>query len=338
MRGEALRRLGHELVEVDSSYTPKALTGLAFRVCRRLNHAIDLTSANWQLLQSVLTHQPKVVWIDKGLCIKPGTIRRLRAIRPEVQIVHYSPDDMTGGRHNQSRHYLQSIPLYDMHVTTKSFNVQELYSLGAKAVLFLNNAYSSVTHRPIEVSPDDRRKLGGDVGFIGAFEKDRAESLLFLAGQGVSLRVWGWGKGWEHWAKRNPNSNLRVESRAVWGDEYARALCSFKINLGFLRKANRDVQTTRSIEIPACAQFMLAERTDEHLELFKEGVEAEFFGDNNELLSKCKYYLSQPEQRRRIGAAGRQRCLQSKYCYEAHVEAVLDELMKPKRATTIVCS
>jgi spore maturation protein CgeB len=97
------------------------------------------------------------------------------------------------------------------------------------------------------------------------------------------------------------------------GDAYARAINCFDINLAFLRKLNRDLQTTRSVEIPACGAFMLAERTDEHRALFEEGVEAEYFADDDELLAKVRRYLEAPELRHAVATAGRQRCIDSGY-------------------------
>lgn len=89
---------------------------------------------------------------------------------------------------------------------------------------------------------------------------------------------------------------------------------------------NFDQQTTRSVEIPACQGFMLAERTQEHLNLFEENKEACYFSLNEELLEKCRYYLQHEDERMCIAKAGRQRCIDSGYSYKKRIEAVLMEM------------
>jgi spore maturation protein CgeB len=140
-----------------------------------------------------------------------------------------------------------------------------------------------------------------------------------LAESGIPVRVWG-----TNWHKlKKKNELLKLEETPVHGAEYARALCSFDINLGFLRKYARDLQTTRSVEIPACGAFMLAERTNEHRSLFEEGREAEFFESDEELLGKVRYYLEHPEERVRIALAGRERCVTGRYSNHDRLSALL---------------
>lgn len=312
MRMRALQHNGHLIYSIDTTPGPMAWPiSLWSRVARKAGRPLDDASANNRLLTAAREHKPDMVWIDKGLTVWPRTLVALREINPKILIVGYSPDDM-GGRHNQSKYFLQGLPHYDIFFTTKTFNVPELKAMGAQRVAFIGNGFDPMTHRPMPVSARAREALGGPVGFIGAWEKDRADQMTSLARQGIPVRMWGWA-GRSGWGSDIPN--LRVENRPLWGDTYAEAICHFDINLCFLRKQNRDRQTTRSIEIPACGAFMLAERTDEHQALFVEGKEAEFFGSSEELIDKVRYYLSHEDARKQIAAAGRERCLRSGYSY-----------------------
>ena len=117
--------------------------------------------------------------------------------------------------------------------------------------------------------------------------------MLFLAKNNIKVRVWG--NNWQKYQNKHPN--LLVESRPVINDDFIRVINATRINLNFLRRANRDKHTSRSLEIPACQGFMLAERTDEHLQLFEEGKEAEFFDSQEELLSKIQSYLKNDNKR-----------------------------------------
>ena len=59
--------------------------------------------------------------------------------------------------------------------------------------------------------------------------------------------------------------------------------------------------------------MLLAERTEDHLRLFEEGAEAEFFNGPEELADKLRRYLADDAARARVAAAGRVRCLRDRY-------------------------
>ena len=94
--------------------------------------------------------------------------------------------------------------------------------------------------------------------------------------------------------------------------------------LGLLYRENRDLQTSRSFEIPACGGFMLAERTEEHRMYFEEDKEAAYFDSFDELISKLRFYISHESVRLRIARAGYQRCLDSPYRYTDRARFALD--------------
>jgi spore maturation protein CgeB len=108
---------------------------------------------------------------------------------------------------------------------------------------------------------------------------------------------------------------------------YTKAICATRINLGFLRRLNRDQQTDRSVEIPACGGFMLAERSDEHRRLFVEGIEAEFFSSPEELVEKTRFYLADETRRAAVAQAGRRRCLESDYTHLNRVRFMLADVL-----------
>ena len=322
-RMRALRDLGHDVVGVNTAeYRKSSRWGEQwYRLRNKLDWPADRAEINRLVTRRVFDESFDVLWADKALTLWPETLVELKRKRPELTIVGYSPDDM-GGSHNQSRYFLQSLPHYDLYITTKSFNVAELRELGCPRVVFVAKAFDPQTHRPMNLTSQERVELGAPVGFIGGCEGARARSILSLADSGIPVRVYG--DGWERLRKASPG--VTVSGPSMYGDLYARIICAFDINLAFLRKISRDLQTARSIEIPACGAFMLAERTDEHLELFEEGQEAEFFGSDEELREKVRFYLDHPQARQRIAQAGRERCLRGGYSNHHRLQWMIDQI------------
>lgn len=278
----------------------------------------DSTDANQKIITILKNKSFDVLWIDKGITIYSKTLKLAKKLQPAIKIISYSPDNMAL-RHNQSRQYLESLSYYDYIITNKSYIIEDMKRLGAKEIIFVNNTFEPTFHYPHNISNQDIERLGGDVGFIGAWEQERCESILYLANHGIKVRVWGGGKWLEY---KNYSPNLKIERKGLYSDDYCKALRTFKINLCFLRKMNFDQQTTRSVEIPACGGFMLAERTQEHQSMFQENVEAVFFSSNEELLEKCQYYLTHEEEREKKAQTGRLRCLKSDYSNEGMIKKV----------------
>lgn len=321
-RCSALEDLGHmcHRIDVSAALKSKGVQRLYRAASRRLTGYIGVRLGNREIIDALGREPFDVLWVDRGINITAETLARVRSDFPQVRRVGYSPDDMMNP-HNLTREFREALPEYEIFFTTKSYNVAELTELGCPRVEFVDNAYHPAIHKPHELTPAERVALGGPIGFIGACESERARSLDVLARNDIPVKVYC--EGWDAWVAQN-DSPIRVAGGSQHGDAFARVICAFDINLCFLRKVNRDLQTTRSIEVPACGSFLLAERTDEHLRLFEEGREAEFFSSDDELLEKVRYYLDHPEERARIAAAGRQRCLTGGYSNQDRLRRMLE--------------
>lgn len=305
-RLNALRALGHKVLFIPTTppgHSCETQPNLWHRICYRLRLPLDRARTN-RTLVGLFSASFDIVWLDNASIVRPSTLAHLTAANPRLLLVWFSEDDMMNPRH-RSRWIEASIPRFDLWVTTKSFNaeLQELPALGAQKVLFVHNAYDRDLHQPLEISEDDQRRFGAEVAFVGTFEQPRSRSLLALAQAGVKCRVWG--NGWSGMIGAHPN--LIIENRPVYGMDYNRVLAATAINLCFLRHFNRDRQTTRSIEIPACGAFMLHESSEELSSLLRPGVEAAYFANDDELISACRYWLANVTARRAVAAAALQR-------------------------------
>lgn len=318
----------HKVGEVDEVDTTLVNHKLLYRIINRLFVRYKLPihfpsrDVNNKIINHILRKDYDVIWIDKGVFVSSKTLKTIKQYSPKTIIIGYSPDNMAE-RHNQSQHFLDSLPYYDYYVTTKSFIIEELKKMGVKDVIFVNNAYEPSFHHPYNISSEDKERLGGTIGFIGSWESDRFLSMKYLADHGVPVRVWGGGK-WKEYVGKIPN--LIVEGKGLFSEDYNRAISAFDISLCFLRKMNSDQQTTRTMEIPACKSLLMAERTKEHESLFKDGEEAVFFASNEELLQKCIYYISRPKELKSIAEKGHFRCVSSGYSNEDMIKRVLHQI------------
>jgi hypothetical protein len=329
LRMRALQDLGHQVWHIPTVPLKPGSVGhvplpLWRKIALKLGFHLDVTGAG-RALAALARRQPlDLIWVDKGMSVQAGALRAAKAAMG-AKALSFSEDDMALP-HNRSRRWVRALDAYDLVVTTKIANIEggELEALGARRVCYVTQAFDPHQHFPVPMDETTRQAFGGDLSFIGWCEEDRARSIHALAKAGLSVRVWGPG-----WQGKLDHPNVRIEGRWVVNTDaaldYSKTLAASKIGLGFLRKLNRDQHTSRTLEIPACGSLLLAERTPVHLAMFQEGVEAEFFASDEELVAKARYYLDHEDERRKVAQAGYERCLRD-YSSVQQMARILTEL------------
>jgi hypothetical protein len=322
-RLDAMREVGLDVEAVDQ--LPYVSPSGRFR--RAITHWSLLTPGvfafNRELLARAREIRPELVWIEKGVFVFPRTLRTLRRELPGATLVYHNTDDWRSAVRLHKVHWrylLRSLDLYDVHITSNLHNVRELRAAGFPHVLHMELAANPAVRDPGPLSEAERGVLGAPVGFIGHFEPVTEDLVLHLVRHGIGVKVYG--QGWDEARHRDELEGV-IQYRWIEGDEYARAIVSFDINLGIVSKWNRNHTASRSFQIPALGAFLLHERNELMTKYFREGAEAEFFDSADELLEKCRHYLSHPDDRRRVAEAGRKRCQESGYFEIDRVREVL---------------
>jgi spore maturation protein CgeB len=306
-RMKVFNSLGHDTAPFDVS----PFAERAFRpfqsIASRLNLGPIVNGVNRALTKHVVSLRTiSIIWVDKGVWIFPETLRQLKKVTG-AKVVHYTPDSQIASQ--RSTHFMASIPLYDVLVTTKEWEVDAYKEAGAKRVMLTYQGYDS-RFFPRRVGESQLAAFGSDVCFVGHTQAHYAQKLKTISSLNMRLRIWG--DAWPRYAEKNPWAQ-RIVARGLWGECYPVALACTKIGLGLLGKHIPETSTTRTFEIPAMGTFLLAERTGMHQQLFDEGTEAEFFSSDEEMVDKTRFYLQHDEARQQIAAAGRARCERSGY-------------------------
>jgi len=326
-RAEALRRLGHNVIIIDPYLAfPKSLKSkisgmIHFRTGYRM---LQGRMARWALQVTQNMSKPELIWVDSGELFGPLCLQSLRKLG--CQIVLYNIDDPTGKRDGHKFDSLvKALPLYDLVVVVRDESEKECKNLGAKSVMKVWRGYDEVAHKPFEHAEEIPEKFKSDVAFIGTWmrHEKRDEFLLDLIRRGIPISIWG-----DRWEK----SSYLTEIRPHWkggslsGRHYVAAIQGAQICLGLLSEGNRDLHTTRSLEVPYAGGLLCAKRTSEHQQLYEEGVEAVFWVDSKECAIKCDELLHDDSRRESIRDAGMQRVRSLSVGNEQVCSAILNAL------------
>jgi spore maturation protein CgeB len=300
---------------------------LAFRFQNKFLLGPQLDRINADLVALVERIRPEVLFIYRGTHITHRTLRRIKTILPRTILIGYNNDDPYGpGQPGWLwRHFLGSLPEYDLALAYRHHNVQDFLRAGAQQARLLRSWYVPERNHPVTLAADEQAEFGCDVAFVGHYEPDqRVEYLEEVVKQGFSLKLYGPGYDWDPvLAKSGWLKDLRPV-RLVWGDDYNKALCGAKVALCFLSKLNRDTYTRRCFEIPATKTVMLAEYSDDLASLYEEGKEADYFRSKDELIAKLRLYMADETRRQSVARAGHRRVIDDRHDVMSRMTDVLN--------------
>ncbi|MDF0490995.1 glycosyltransferase [Sphingomonas sp. H39-1-10] len=319
-RVEAMRRLGHKVSVVDPRPRWAATKFWRSYIFQTSAFGLQLSIAA-HLEKQISAAQPDLIWVNQGEYMGPKPIQVLKA-RGSPLVCYLNDDPFAGGiRSRRFRNFRKVLTSYDLVSVVRDENEAEMRAAGARKVIRVRMSADEVAHAPFAINPDTPSPLKSDVSFIGTWFPERGPFLLTLVRAGVPLSIWG-----TNWEKAPEWEQLRPHFRGSALDPnhgYSEAVAWSKVSLGLLSKENRDTHTTRSIEIPAIGGLLCAERTKEHLTMYREDIEAVFWADADECARKCHALLADDSAREAIRLAGQRRALTSGYLNEAVIETIL---------------
>ena len=185
MRMRALRRLGHNVVGINTNAPWREASWLQRQVQRRLQRGAIPDEINRAVIAQARQFRPDLVWAEKQEYLKPETLEDLR--RLGARLVHFTPDPYFSVQWKRTGLINQAIGMFDVLVYCKSYERPD-YEARGRPLIYMPLGYCDEVHRPL---PSDDPRWRCAVGFAGGWEPRRERLLHAAAEAQIDLKIWG---------------------------------------------------------------------------------------------------------------------------------------------------
>ncbi|MGE4299896.1 MAG: glycosyltransferase [Desulfovibrionaceae bacterium] len=317
---QALREAGHTVEVFEAPAFHSAFMALRdLRVTGDRLEYLDNTFAQF-LSQAVLakaeTFEPDLVLALAQAPLSRQALKRLR--RDNVATAMWFVEDF-----RLFTYWRSFAPYYDFFaVIQREPFLSELAAIGVDNALYLPMAALPSFHKPLELSPVDRRKYGADVSFLGAGYANRRVAFRKLLHLDFKL----WGNDWD--GEHALHKVLQLGGARVSSEDMVKIFNATKINLNLHSSVRADQLVShgdfvnpRTFELAACGAFQLVDERALLPGLFQPG-ELATFASMDDLLEKLHHYLNHPDEREALARAARERVL-ADHTYAARMDALM---------------
>lgn len=316
----ALEALGHEYAFIDegkylSVVGRSPFHKVMYRALRR--RPLTFWKYNRDLVSQTWKFKPEVVLVTKGAYVSPDSLAEIKE-ETGALLVNYATDDPFNPA-SGTPNLRSAIPFYDLFACTKRAIMADVEKAGCPNARFVRFGYEPSMHHPeVSRSEEELRRFRSDVVFVGGGDRDRYPYFRSLMTRLPDLSLHLHGGRWSR------DRFLKTYDRGeVFDREFRLAVGGGKIAPCLVRRANRDGHCMRTFETPACGAFMLAERTEEHLELFEEEKDAAYFDTPEEMADKVRYYLNSEAERARMAEAAYAKVTGGRHTYRDRLAEIL---------------
>lgn len=289
-RKNALIDLNKNVYVINTSLWLSSRFSIINSFIQRTYISYSVWKINYAIKNEINSKNINIVWVEKGEYIYPSTLLYIR--KKKIFLINYNTDNIFYKKGHFWLHNL-GIKNYNLYLSTNRLNIDMIKNTYNIPCFRVAMGYDKC----FENFDYNRENKKYDVVFIGHWEPHTEESIYSLISNGIKVNVWG-----HNW--KNSKYNFFKNVKPLAQVDYIETISLSKIALCFLSKWNKNESTGRTFEIPAIGTLLVAEYTYEHSFIFKDGVSAILFKNNEELVNKVKYILENEDERKLISKNG----------------------------------
>lgn len=265
------------------------------------------------LFKLVKSHQPDVILVCHDFLL-PGEVIKLKEYAPKSKIAMWFPDALV----NFGKGYFMNAP-YDGLFFKDPFIIHTLFNVLSSPVYYMPECFNPQRHFLAEgVKIED--KYHCDITTAGNSHSWRIAYYQHLSEYDVKL----WGAPAPLWMPKDLVRNLH-QNKVVHNQIKAKAFLGAKIVLNNLHYGEIWGLNARTFEAAGIGSFQMVDWRPGLEQLFIDGEEIISYRSLEDMHTKIKYWLANPEKRNQIAEAGKKRALKE-HTYQHRLELLLDTL------------
>lgn len=282
-------------------------------------NSMDKDKMNSSLLTIAEEYQPDALLVLMGDTILPQTLGKIR--KQGTITINWFQDTVLAP---MRKDFVQAIsPYYDYFFMIDSEDILNYVKVKSRFIKTIPVACNPQAHKNIDLSEKEKNRYGNEVCFVGSVDLRREEILPQLSD--FDLGIWG------NWLRKIPELKEYYRRRHVYGEEVVKIYNASKIvvdiPLSYEARGRIFCVTPRVFEVSACGAFILTDATSPVSGLYEIGKEIVCYRDEKDLKGLIRYYLSRPEERKRIAKGGQERAYRD-HTYEKRLGEIFSIIEK----------